>query len=115
MSKSGNGGWFWTGIAVLCVCTGFAVFSVVGVSARSKLTEDLLNLAQQYHADFSEAVPAGFDSTRTLTVDSLRESGYNVRRFERYDCHGRDTKIVIKADDYGGYSVRSFNLSCEGL
>ena len=115
MAKRGNGGWFWVG-AVSFVAVLFMVgMAIYGGGPRAKLTEDLLNLADQYHTDYADVVAGGFGGTVTLTVDVLRASGYDVRRFDRYNCHGRDTHILIRADGEGNYKVRGFNLSCEGF
>lgn len=110
LKRAGRAGWFWAGVLAVTVALVFVGVSVFGTSPRARLTEELLALARQYHADHSSVVSDPFAGTVTLTVDGLREAGYNVRRFDRYDCDGRDTNILIRADDAGGYKVMNYGL-----
>lgn len=91
------------------------MLAVFGSNPRAELTEDLLGLARQYHEEYAAVVSGEFAGTVTLSVDVLRQSGYDVRSFERYGCDGRATNILIRSDNSGGYRVMNYSLVCAGI
>lgn len=98
-------------VVILSMVGSFAVAKMIE-NPRSILQTRLLNLAQEYHHDHSAVVSDKFAGTVSLTVELLRREGYDVRKFEKYQCDEKATNILIRSDGQDGYKIMDYNLSC---
>ncbi|MDR3297871.1 MAG: hypothetical protein LBT19_00620 [Candidatus Nomurabacteria bacterium] len=105
----------WLGIAALVIIATLISYLILSSNPKSALTEHLLKLAEQYHADHSAVIDEPFTGTVSLNLEVLNAGGYDVRLFNKYECNNINTFILIRSNGTGGYRVMSYNLDCARL